>query len=240
DFMPGPKVRFQIDEKKDIKTFFCFSDDTEYDGGRSLNWAILKKYPELKEQFKDNVFVGEKKYIEEFVLNLYQNEEKVMNENLELYEKKWRKIEKEFYRLTDALFPLRKWPVGKYISYPTIWGMYPRFLDDKTFQVPFNAKEEKSVNIIIAHEMLHFVFYDYFLEKYPEYDEHSMVAWHTSEIFNVIIQNLPEWIKVFEIPSGAYPEHEKIITEIQNEKREVWAVDELTERILVEVKKMDK
>ena len=62
DFMPGPKVRFQIDEKKDIKTFFCFSDDTEYDGGRSLNWSILDKYQELKAMNKKLDFKNQRDY----------------------------------------------------------------------------------------------------------------------------------------------------------------------------------
>lgn len=231
-----PEIKFKIDEKKDVNTFFDFSTDAGYDGGRILDWAILKKYPVLKKQFNGFDFVGEKSFIEGFVHDLYEKNHQIMEKNLDAYDKDWNKIEKEFYHLTDSLFPLQDWPAGKYVSFLTMWGMYPRFLEDKTFQIPFKLKEKKYVNVIIAHEMLHFIFYSYFLRKYPEYKENDNFVWHVSEIFNVIIQNLPKWMVVFKVPSFAYPEHEKIVIKIQKENKSDWNVDELIGRIMAEVR----
>jgi len=237
--MQHPKIKFEIDVKKDVNTFFDFSTDAEFDGGRNLKWAILDKYPVLEKYFKGLVFVGEKSFIDLFVQEQYEKNKKIMEENLKAAEKDWQKIEESFYRLTDRLFSSSVWPEGKYIAYSTICGMYPRFLEDKTFQIPFNPKDKKCVNMIIAHEMLHFIFYDYFLEKYPEYKAEDMFAWHVSEIFNVIIQNLPEWLEVFEIPAMAYPEHEKIIAEIQKECKTDWNLNELTEKIIEKMGRFD-
>ena len=140
-----------------------------------------------------------------------------MKKNLVLYSKNWEKLEQRFYLLTDRLFKNKYWPKGKYIAYLTIWGMYPRFLEDKTFQVPHVHKEKKYVNVVIAHEMLHFKFYDYFLKNYSKYNKrkYDFLIWHTSEIFNAIVQNMPSWFKEFGAMVKVYPEHKKVIKRLQ-------------------------
>jgi len=113
--------------------------------------------------------------------------------------------------------------------------MYPRFLDDKTFCIPYLHKNEKYVNVVIAHEMLHFVFYDYFYKKYPEYNnsEYNFFVWNISEIFNSLIQNSNEWIKVFKEQSMTYLQHDIIINKIRDLK--INNIDLLIEKIISEV-----
>jgi hypothetical protein len=115
--------------------------------------------------------------------------------------------------------------------------MYPRFLDDKTFQIPAISKKKKVASFIIAHEMLHFIFYEYFLNKYKKYKSHKydFFVWHVSEIFNVIIMNRPEWQKILKNKDNGYPEHGKIIEKLS--KKEC-CIDELVDNIVLEVNKI--
>lgn len=212
-----PKVKFKIDYKKDIQTFFAFNNEADFDDGRNLEWAIFSKYPEFKKYKKGNKLDISKKQISEFIDSIYQKNKKIINKNFNLYKKNWDKMEKDFFHLVDNLFNDYKWPRGKYIAYSTIWGMYPRFLEDKTFQIPFKDKKKEDINVIIAHEMLHFMFYDYVYKKFPKYksNKYNFFVWNISEIFNIIVQNSFEWLKIFKVKSIPYPEHKNIIKKLE-------------------------
>lgn len=228
-----PKIKFKIDPKKDISTFFDFLKDAKYDEGRNFEWAILKHYPYFK-KFNGEV---DKKIVQDFVYKYYSKNKKAIEKNIITHENNWKKIEKDFFKLAHDLFLDTKWPKGKYIAYTTMWSMYPRFLDDKTFQIPAISKKKKVASFIIAHEMLHFIFYEYFLNKYKKYKSHKydFFVWHVSEIFNVIIMNRPEWQKILKNKDNGYPEHGKIIEKLSKKE---YCVDELVDNIVLEVNKI--
>jgi hypothetical protein len=228
-----PKIKFKIDPKKDVSTFFDFLRDSKYDEGRNFEWAILKYYPYFK-KFNNEI---DKKIVEDFVLKYYSKNKDIIEKNLLVHENNWRKIEKDFFNLASNLFLKTKWPKGKYISYTTMWSMYPRFLDDKTFQIPAISKKKKTINFIIAHEMLHFIFYEYFFNKYKKYKsyKYDFFVWHVSEIFNVLIMNRPEWQKILKNKDEGYPEHRKIIQKLSKKN---YNLDDLIENIMIEVNKI--
>jgi hypothetical protein len=237
-----PKLFFKIDPRRDVKTFFCFLEESKFDNGRNLKWAVFNKFPNFKKS------VGEKyskKKVEKFVNEIYKRDQATIKRAMARYEKSWGKKEDNFYQLTQKLFSEKFWPKGRYYVMPTIWGMYPRFLDERIFQLPYRGKKLSFVNMVIAHEMLHFIFYKYFWNKFPRYqkDRYSFFSWHVSEIFNVIVQNSPEWKKVFGEKSLPYPEHRKIVTKLQKKyyKKEIteWIIDNLIEDIISEVKKIN-
>ncbi len=236
-----PRLKFKIDYKKDVQTFFDFNNSAHYDNGRTLEWAFFKKFPFLKKYKHGNVLKIEKEEIIDFVKSFYNKEKQVMQNNMFVYQANWQKKEKNFYGLVEDLFPNNFWPKGKYIVYPTIWGMFPRFLEDMTFQVPYKYRNKKYVNVIIAHEMLHFIFYNYFYKKYPQYkeDKYNFLIWHISEIFNVIVQDSSNWLKLFEIKTMEYPEHSKIIKELKKiyYQNNNWQIDSLIKDIIQLVKK---
>lgn len=227
-----PKIKFKINPKKDVSTFFDFLRDSKYDEGRNFELAVLKYYPYFK-KFDKKIDKG---IVEDFVFKYYLKNKKTIEKNLAIYEKNWKKIEKDFFKLVYVLFLEVKWPKGKYISYSTMWSMYPRFLDDKTFQIPAISKKKKVVNFIIAHEMLHFVFYEYFLNKYKKYKSHKydFFVWHVSEIFNVLIMNKPDWQKILKNKDDGYPEHRKIIKKLS---KKPCSLDDLINNIIKEVGK---
>ena len=57
---------------------------------------------------------------------------------------------------------------------------------EKSFQLFYGAVSKNISNAVIAHELLHFIFYSY-MEKYPIVDK--VMLWEMAEIFNKFIQN---------------------------------------------------
>jgi predicted SprT family Zn-dependent metalloprotease len=223
-----PRLRFKIDYKQDIKTFFIFISEASFDNGRNLEWAIIKKYPYFKKYKNGNILEVSKDIVEKFVKSIYFKNQSLVEKNFLIYEKNWRRMEKDFYFLVDKLFCQYPWPKGKYIAYSTIWGLYPRFLENKTFQIPYKYKKKRYISVIIAHEMLHFIFYDYLYKKFPKFQNHKydFYLWHLSEIFNVIIQNSPEWLKVFQQKTMIYPEHKKYLPKFEKFWQESKNIDD--------------
>ena len=206
-----------------------------------LDWAVFEMYPELKKYFDENRIKDINK-IKIFIKLKYLEKNELIKQNLDIYRNNWKKIERGFFELTDDIVGNEYWPKGKYVAYPSIWGMFPRFLNDKTFQIPYNCQTEKYVNVIIAHEMLHFIFFEYFFRNYPKYknDKFDALVWNVSEIFNVVVQNSPRWICLFELPSVSYPMHDEVIERISRiyygEKN--LNADRLIESILEEATKL--
>jgi hypothetical protein len=242
--MSYPYITFRKSARQDFNTLRAFTQDAEYDNGRSLHWAIFKKYPHLKSRFnKDKHYkMKDEKALRLFINKMYHVKQTVMDTALMEHRKRWEKISPYYFSLVDKLFSKRKWPRGKYIAFGTIWTMYPRFLEDKTFQIPFWHNTSKYVSVIIAHELLHFMFYDYFYKRYPKYNrpKYNFFVWHISEIFNIVVQNSPTWLDCFKLKSLGYPEHKKIIKRISRiwHRRSIWNLDALTDKIIKEVKEM--
>jgi len=241
-----PNVTFHKSVKKDIATLRAFIKDAPYDNGRNLDWSIFKKYPELKTEFDKNSHykIRNEKRVSNFINEKYQNKQDMMDQAMKQYANRWEKMAPKYFSLVDELFSGRKWPKGKYIAYGTIWGMYPRFLEDKTFQVPFKHRKPRYVMVVVAHELLHFMFYDYFYARYPKYrrPKHNYFVWHVSEIFNTIVQNSPQWLHCFKLKSLGYPEHKKIIMDISRTlyRLSSWDLNALVDKIIEEVKKKIK
>ncbi len=214
-----PRLKFIISKKKDLETYLAFLEDGKYrDNSREMNWAFYQPHPKLK-ILKDKKFsLGQRKtIIKKYIDDFYKKDIKKIKRGSDKEKKNWQKAEKNFYELTDEIFGGHKWSKGKYIAYPTIWGMYPRFLDDKTFQFPPEHKKQNYIQVIIAHEMLHFIFYDYVFKKFSKLKSHKydFDLWNISEAFNVVIQNSPKWVKVFNQKTMSYPEHKDLIKKLK-------------------------
>ena len=239
--MNHPYILFRISAKKDFDTLFAFTQDAKYSRGRNLDWATFSKYPHLKSQFDKNFRMKNENFLRRFVFETYHTKQIAMDRALINHKTRWEKISPRYFSLIDSLFAGRKWPSGKYIAFGTIWGMYLRFLEDKTFQVPYWHRTPRYVSVVIAHELLHFMFYDYFYARYPKYrrSKDNFFVWHVSEIFNTVVQNSPAWLRCFKLKSHGYPEHKKIVKLISHTwyRRDVWDIDVLVDDIMREVKR---
>jgi hypothetical protein len=219
--MSYQKIEFLLDSKFEQKILEGFVKDSAYDEGRNLEWAVIQKYPQLQKFFhKSNAHngyevLGQNK-IDDFLRSEYLLNADKFGETLKNYEQKWKSKEPKYLKLVGDLFGEFSWPNCVYQAYGTIWGMYPRFLEEKSFAIPLYHQNPDYVSVVIAHEMLHFVFYEYFYLKYPKYKDENcnFLVWNISEVFNTIIQNSSEWLDVFGLETMEYPEHEEVVLEL--------------------------
>jgi len=180
--------------------------------GVDFGRGITKLYPQLKHQTID-------KFVDEY----YQEHETELEVILETFKNLWQGCKEDFYRQVDKIFKNRPWPEGKYICYPSIFNCNPRFLENKTFQVFF--KHPQGVCSVAAHEMLHFIFYDYVEKKFPgvatEIGKDKL--WEVSEIFNVLV--LPD--------SKPYPDHIQLIPQYEKTWKATKDIDQFLHTTLV-------
>jgi hypothetical protein len=211
-----PTLKFKIDPEQDWTVLQGFLRDAEFDGGRNLEWAVYAKYPEMKTIVSGRMTGDAEQKARDFIRDYFTQRAIEIEANLDVYRSAWLAKQDAFFALVQGIFGDRSWPPGMYEAYPTLWGMFPRSLETKTFQVPALYENKPYVDVIVAHEMLHFMFYDYFYATYPEHDdpEDNFLAWNVSEIFNSVVQNSRVWLGVFGLETMTYPEHEKIEAEM--------------------------
>ncbi len=130
---------------------------------------------------------------------------------------RWDKIAPSFFSVTSKIFKNYSWPKGKYIGYVSIFNHNPRFLKNKIFQVYFRHKAGS--NYITAHELLHFIFYDYAIKKHAnlfrDKNTESGIFWDIAEIFDYIILRSPEFVKILGAKKQIiYPEHKRYISRL--------------------------
>ena len=111
---------------------------------------------------------------------------------------------------------------------------YPRSISKKTFFFPLNHKIEHYANKVIAHKMLHFMFFDYVEKKY-ELGEKSKIPgketnylWKVSEAFNSVIQGWALYQELFDSRPNPYPE----VVEIYEEMNEQWEKNQNVDTLL--------
>ncbi len=227
--MRYPEIDFKIKKETDFYLYKIFSKENR----RILDACFYNLYSDLSCLKKKNLSSKEKiKVIKNFIEEYYKKHQREIEENLMEIEKDWNGIKNDFFRLVDKIFKNHPWPKGKYIAYVTIWGIYPRDIKEKIFFIPY--KDKKLALEVIAHEMLHFIFYDYLYSHYPKYKKkkYQKRIWKISESFNVIIQNQREWVALFHKRPEVYPELKKLIQKIRKIWREKKDIDYLLKKIL--------
>lgn len=178
-----PKIKFFIKPQKDIYNAYNFLMG-EKDSCTSF-------FPlELQYIFKkDFSLLEQKKIIKEYTENIYKYKAEEIHEGVKFVEREWRKKERSFFEFVDKIFKNHPWPKGKYIGYVSIFRLFPRYIDEKIFFFPYSIKGfYPTPTQIIAHEMLHFLFYDFIEKKYPKKDLDSKYIWKISEAFNTVIE----------------------------------------------------
>ena len=109
-----------------------------------------------------------------------------------------------------------------YTGYLSIFNCNPRYVENKTFQI-FYKKDLLDKVEVAFHESLHFALFAYcdqFLEKTKELNKNSGPLWELSEIFNVIVLNLPQFQVILKRPEQLfYPNLKEKLEKMNN----IWA-----------------
>lgn len=202
-----PKLKFRFNSKLDIEIAWGFYNNPKYAGVDFWKKGALKYHDELK---AIEEIPKKKNFLSNYIVSLYRQHKNEFERRKKEIEALYKKKEQKFFCETEKIFKNYPWPKGKYVAYLSIFDFCPRFLDDKTFFV-FMYDNDKGILFTIFHEMLHFIFYDYCLTKYPRMFKNQDTEigrfWELSELFNAAIQQTPSFKKLHgSINEIGYPE----------------------------------
>lgn len=179
--------------------------------GVDFSRSILKTHPQLKSA-KLNVW-QRKKIIGTYFDTYYRNHKKAMRRKMNQVRHKWSKYERDYVDVTENVFGGFHFPPGKYIAYVSAVNCNPRFLDSKTFQFFYKKPIADAIHTI-AHELLHFIFFDFVKHELKNITKSLSpdALWKVSEIFNITILRLPQYRPfINQRYIQPYPTHRKYI-----------------------------
>lgn len=194
--MRTPKLKFRFDAKLDFEIAWDFYNNPKYAGIDFWKKGALRHHDELKFIEKRQM---KKVFLSNYVESLYNQHKNEFEHRKKQIEALYKKKEQIFFYETEKILKNHLWPKGKYNAYLSIFDFCPRFIDDKTFFV-FMYEDDNNILMTIFHEMLHFIFYDYCLKKYPRVfkkkNTESGSFWELAELFNAVIQQAPAFEKL--------------------------------------------
>jgi hypothetical protein len=160
-----------------------------------------------------------RKYIDEFyITNQAEIKDKQKQINKLLSEK-----QTKFHLALKDIFQM-DFSNDIYQGHLSIFNCNPRWPETKTFQV-FYKKDLPHMLEVAYHESLHFAFFDYcdknLIKEAGDLDKNTGPLWELSEIFNIIILNLPEFREIIEMEEILF------YTELQDKldrAKEIWSL----------------
>jgi len=229
-----PKITLKCDINQDIQNAIYFIKRKR---PRKLRYFLFTFLPkELHYIIKENLPESKtKKIIGEYAKRTYKLKTRAIKEGIAKAKREWESVEKKYFTITDKIFKKYLWPKRKYIGYCSIFGMFPRNVQAKYFYFPPMHPLPKYSNKVIAHEMLHFIFFDYIQKKYG-LKEHSRIPkkpdnyiWQVSEAFNNVIEDWKPYNKLIGYKPRPYQGTEKMFKKMSSQwqqKQDIaWLLD---------------
>lgn len=202
-------VRFFLNKELDKFMVIQFLDESG--GGVDFGKNIIKTHPSLK-LAKDDAG-ARKRLVESYFEKYYSDHRHEISKKVVQIKKSWERVENRFVKTTEKIFEGYEFPGGRYIAYASIIDCNPRFLDSKTFQFFYKKSVADAVHTI-AHELLHFIFFDFVSKKIKKETEKLSAEklWDLSEIFNVVTLRSPAYRGIVDHKCvRPYPNHKKYL-----------------------------
>jgi len=226
--MKNPKTKFVISANEDIKNYILFN---RYSGEylrmflpKELHYIVKKKFSEKRKE----------KIIRDYIKHNFKINKGRINKNVKEIKKHWKMLEKRYFALVGRVFKNYPWSKGKYTGFASVFSMYPRNIKEKIFYFPVLRKDLNFCLAVIAHEMLHFIFFDYIKEKYNVNENKEFknkdpkYVWNISEVFNLVIENWKPYQRIFKTKSKPYDTtHTKIFSKMKKLWKEKKDIDYL-------------
>jgi hypothetical protein len=209
------KTRFYFNKKLDRQ---MISEFIKIDNGGGINFAqgIFKIHPRLKplEPSNDKLNNRDKAlFLKEYLDFYYNKNGSSMLHKIDSIKKAWKKKENKYITITEEFFEDFDFSKSDYIAYASIINCNPRFLESKTFQFFYKKSTPDAIHTI-AHEILHFIFFDFIEEKMKKEIKHLSEdqIWDLSEIFNTILLSSSRYQKIINKKFIiVYPDHKHYI-----------------------------
>jgi hypothetical protein len=224
-------IRFKLNKQLDKDMALEFLGRGEK-GGINFSDSITFYHPELK-SIIDKDKTEKIKFIDRYFNKFYTLHNIEFKNYIVKMKVGWKKYEEDFAKELNLIFKNHKKPKGKYIAYLSTFNCNPRFLSNKTYQIFYGHKISPSY--VTMHEILHFFFYDYSINKYPQIfaklDMNNGIFWELSELFNAVIMSSNNFMngKYIDI-AKPYPAHQKYFEKL----KEIWNIKPDIDNWLIE------
>lgn len=205
------KISIVINKQIDYLTFTNFFNFKV--GGLDFKKSILKNHPDINNKnYKEYINLFYKDHLEEIKQKQIEMNKIIKKNNV--------KLEQLIFNIFGTKL------TDDYKGYISIFDCNPRYLEDHIFQV-FYLKNQNDTIYTIIHEVLHFVFFQYYnanavkLKLDPSYEKNSGALWNLSEVINVILLNEKEIIEItHKTDIMHYPDLKKDMEELERVWRE--------------------
>lgn len=200
-----PKIKFipmTLSENIEVIKWAYFENNKNLD----VHHYTIDYFPELKEFESSSSNEVIHKKIEEVVTKDYNTYiDKIKNE-VKRYEKIWNKYNEKYFQ-TLANYLNINWPNKEITAKVGLIPVFPRYLDTFSFSVSTNLTDKK-ITEVIAHETLHFLWFEKWHELHPEtprreYDSPYLV-WKYSEMVTDPILNNSVFKEMFSFVEKGY------------------------------------
>lgn len=186
--MINPNIEFLLNERcldLDVYYTLMFFRNPDKLGDFSKKIRVMKQFPQL-ERFDELNVQNQELFIRQEIEKLHANLHAELVDALMKARSSWKKLEKDYFDLVAKVFHNFLWPKGDYKCYMSVIDINAIIKKEKSFQLFYGMVSKNITNAVIAHEMLHFIFYSY-MEKYSDIEKVRL--WEMAEIFNKFIQN---------------------------------------------------
>ncbi len=210
--MNHPIIKLQFDQKLDQDIAWNFYSNQKIGGCDFWKERALNNHPTLTniESVEDK-----KKFLDNYISEYYISHK---DEILSLSNKTFdylKETQERYFLVVNKIFNNYPWPKQDLVGDFSIFDFCPRFLEDGEFQV-FIYDDRNLQLFTIFHECLHFIFYDFAKNKFPEtlgkMDTEEGEFWVLAEVFNAVIQNTQDFINLHgKIDNIGYPDHQELI-----------------------------
>ena len=211
-----PEITFkQIPLEFEVEMFFDFLE-----GG--WNRMITEKYPQFLKIKKIKEKKERKLAIKNEIVKIRTELGSELDKNLEIIKSSWQKIEVECLQELPNIIQT-DWPDREITAYVSLNPVCPRHLDSWRFSV---THDRKNTNVVIAHEISHFLYFKKFKEIFPKISNENYESphkeWLLSELVAVIVSHDPRMFKIIGVKDDFYQEHKKMMVngELLTEKIE--------------------
>jgi len=212
--MQKNKVIFKLNKSLDKKIALEFLEVIK--GGIDFSRGITEVHPELRNLRVISSRVKKQETINKYFDSFYNKHKIYLTRKVKEFQKYWYRIEASFFSEAGKIFNKTSSKGREYTAYLSIINCNPRFLNNKSFQVFY--LHPQGVKYVASHEILHFLFYDYAIERFPamfkKQDTESGIFWDLSEIFNAVIQQTEPFIGLHgKVSDFVYPMHKKYLSQ---------------------------
>lgn len=161
----------------------------------------IELFPELS-----SVKEGEISKIEEVVTKKYNEYLSTMESEIERYTNLWNKYNDKYFNELSNYLNVEV-PFNEVIAYIGIIPVFPRNIDDHSFDLGINLTPEKVIEVC-AHETLHFFWFQKWLELHPKTKREELefphVTWQYSEMVTDPVLNSEPFNSLFPFTEKAY------------------------------------